>query len=351
MRTAIAGIVGGLAGGALVLATVTMLHSPQTDAGAGLDAREGVPLHASSTEGSHDLTGPIAAASNDWQSAAPAEPKAAGIDALVPPELVYGPPIPEPEELAAALRRYELELQLAEVEAAARVRDAAASAVTVASAGEASEGPAAQAPTLAIARPAPAELPVATTVAADHTDTAGTILDGTATGAASQAAMSADVAPAPSAAPEGIPAPQSGQRGVSPAPVAAVREQSSSPEPEEIRALRSFRLTVPKELPKVELAFAPRSGADAVPPPRPSPAGSPAAPVAGASPDAPGPRAAQMPKPLARSRITRAPAPAPALASAPDAGESASAAAQASLKRASDAVKRLSRRMGGGYVR
>lgn len=134
-----------------------------------------------------------------------------------------------------------------------------------------------------------------------------------------------------------VPSPDSGAASP-PTESAAVRSAAS--EPEELRALRSFRLNVPKELPKVDLAVRDGAAAPAV--------RSPA-------------HAARTSPPIARStatasaRTTRstgaASRPTPAEAPVPTEAQAAAASGQESLRRASEAVKRLSRRMGGGYVR
>lgn len=113
-------------------------------------------------------------------------------------------------------------------------------------------------------------------------------------------------------------------------------------EPAELRALRSFRLNVPKELPKVDLAV--QAGS-------PVPAAQLPARATGASKGATAARRTSSASPVAARPVVTAARTAPASAPAPTAAESAAASGQESLKRASDAVKRLSRRMGGGYVR
>lgn len=130
-----------------------------------------------------------------------------------------------------------------------------------------------------------------------------------------------------------------------PAPASAVRE------PAELRALRSFRLSVPKELPKVDLAYpveltataASYTVVDAESPSRPAPTRATSTP------------SRQVGASVPSARMT-APAPRAApVASSPDSATTAAAtevqSAQDSLMRASDAVKRLSRRMGGRYGR
>ena len=113
-------------------------------------------------------------------------------------------------------------------------------------------------------------------------------------------------------------------------------------EPEELRALRSFRLNVPKELPKVDLAV--QAGS-------PAPAAQLPARATGASTGTSASRRTSGALPVAARPVVTAARTAPASAPVPTAAETAAASGQESLKRASDAVKRLSRRMGGGYVR
>jgi hypothetical protein len=113
-------------------------------------------------------------------------------------------------------------------------------------------------------------------------------------------------------------------------------------EPEELRALRSFRLHVPKELPKVDLEDPERSVARTTRAPR-EPAGTPSATSAT-------PRAVATTS-RAQGPGTRPTARTGAVPAAPTASSPQSDSGQESLKRASDAIKRLSRRMGGGYVR
>lgn len=165
--------------------------------------------------------------------------------------------------------------------------------------------------------------------------------DDTASASLVVAAGSGDPEPSSSIAAPVLPDPPAAR----PAPAPTVRE------PAELRALRSFRLSVPKELPKVDLAYpveltataASSTVIDAEPPSRPAPTRATSTPsrqvgasVPGARMTAPAPRAASV-------------------SSSPDAATTAAAtevqSAQDSLMRASDAVKRLSRRMGGRYGR
>jgi hypothetical protein len=124
-------------------------------------------------------------------------------------------------------------------------------------------------------------------------------------------------------------------------------------EPAELRALRSFRLSVPKELPKVDLAYpaalnsntAGSPGIDQDPSSRPpaTPVRIPFSPARQAEASSPSTGMANS-IPL----TTQTPSsPSPTISAAATEAQSG----KDSLMRASDAVKRLSRRMGGRYGR
>jgi hypothetical protein len=312
MRSVIAGVVGGLSGGATVLvAMVTM--------GDGLGAQnvsghtDGTPVAFAAREEGLNGAQP-SPPSNELHSRAIASSAGAAAAASEPGPMPIAEPAAwtMPEALTDAGSEGDWSDYARPDES--RELDLAAHATPRSDASGAAR---AQNPdpdaTTALPSPdsGPAPVPSAASPEAPQTATPAVA---SATDAPASPAPSATVT---SAAPSADPLPESAREPEGPTRVATAQPAR---EPDELRALRSFRLHVPKELPAVDLV-APTRTSMATLPPAPKP-------------------------PSARIATARA-APSPPSSIDP----AASANGQDSLKRASDAVKRLARRMGGGHAR
>jgi len=314
MRSAIAGVIGGLSGGATVLAAVAILNShvgPEKIAG---DSHAvGLPASSPETPGQSSVPEPIT----------PTEPPPPPtVVAKVSEAVAVETPWVMPRSLTdtgatEGWRAYERPMP-----DALTVIDAAAA------------GLAAPTPSQSFAAPSD---PIPAAPASPEPRLDATIDAAEIRGAATASDQSTPLAAQPATAGAMIDAPTSAS--TSQEQMTATRNVR---EPEELRALRSFRLHVPKELPKVDLDDPERSVARTTRAPR-EPAGTPGE-------TSTTPRAATTTS-RAQGPDTRATARTGAVPAAPTASSPQNDSGPESLKRASEAIKRLSRRMGGGYVR
>lgn len=324
MRSAIAGVVGGLSGGATVLAAVAILNSHVgMEKIAGDSQAAGLPAVSPPTPVESSVPEPIATA----------EP-------LLPPAIVATvaeEPVAEDPFAAEPVAEtpWVMPRSLVDTEATEGCRTderPVPDALTVIDAPAAERVAPPPSPSSAtpsdpiVAATAPSEPRLDTTIDAAE-------IRGTATAPDQSTPLVAQ--PATAVPTVGVPpaASTSQERTTAARPVR---------EPEELRALRTFRLHVPKELPKVDPDDPERSAARTARAPR-EPARTPTA-------TSTTPRAVATPS-RTQGPDARATARTGTPAAAPAASSSQADSGQESLKRASEAIKRLSRRMGGGYVR
>lgn len=358
MRSAIAGVVGGLSGGATVLAAVVILSGQgRAQPTPRLHREHGGSFSAPSPSTDESLADSAAVTAASPQR--PVVDEVAGVQrepsvetAWVMPKALmdavetegwraYARPSGQDDRPIAASAR---DVPEPDPVPAARSAPALVSGESAAPNGHPVDVAAPSTAEIADHTPAPSSASGHELVASRSESVTATSspVQATASASGAVAELATSESPLPEAAVAAVTIPLPAPAPSSAAPAAA---KSAVREPEELRALRSFRLNVPKELPKVELFDPPVASA-------------PASPASARSARAPQPAASSRGTTIAQRRppsraVASSPVPSASAptAAAPTAAETAAASGQQSLKRASDAVKRLSRRMGGGYVR